>query len=109
MILPTVEEVRAWAGVNTASMPDAMLAPVLAAELAIQAQICWLDDVTGDDDPYPPELRQAVYRRCARQIAARNLPLGLVDTSGETGATRLPNYDAEIQRLENPRRIVAIA
>lgn len=107
--VPTLAEVRAWVGVSEASMSNEQLTVVIDAEVALQAATCDLTPEGEGSTDYPPEMRQALYRRCARQVAARGLPLGLTDVVGEYGPARIPTYDAEIARLEAPRRNVVVA
>jgi len=109
LTLPTLPDVRAWVGVSTTSMSDAQLTVVVDAEVALQAATCDLTPTDPDSTDYPPEMTQALYRRVARQVAARGLPLGLTDVVGEYGPARIPTYDAEIARLEAPRRFVVVA
>ena len=44
-----------------------------------------------------------------RELAARNVPLGILNDQSEFGPTRLPQYDAEINRLEGPYRVWGLA
>jgi len=46
----------------------------------------------------------AFYRRCARAIAAKGVPLGTMPGSDEFGPQRLASFDAEIERYEGPTR-----
>jgi len=101
---PSRDAVRAWAQIG-AAVTDEQLDQVIEAEVAIQAATCDL----GDGPAYPPEMTQALYRRVARECAARGLPLGLTDVSGEYGPARIPTWDAEITRLEASRKAVPIA
>lgn len=103
--VPTVADVRAWANVSAQSVSDAQLQQILDGETALQGAYCaWADE------DYPPALAQAILRRCAREIGSRQLPLGLsADTGGEYAPVRLPSYDVEIERLEAPYRVIAIA
>lgn len=96
---PTMQQVRDWTGVSTSSISDDELTVVIDAEVWSQAQMC-------RTDPYPPNLYQAVLRRCARELAARGVPLGLTSGESEFGAARLATFDAEVERLEGPSRIV---
>lgn len=112
MKVPTLQEVRDWTDLSTAAISDALLDGVRRAELEVQARTCWLgtpDEVADPEADYPDDLRQALYRRVARQVAARAVPLGLVDTGGEYTPARVPTWDAEVTRLEASRRIVAVA
>lgn len=100
--VPTVPQVRAWLKVSSSAVSDADLAVILAAELASQAAVC---RVGTDAAVLPDDLVLALYRRCARSLAARGVPLGLMQ-SEEFGPARLPMYDGEIERLEGPLRMV---
>jgi hypothetical protein len=101
VIAPTIAEVRAWLQVPASSVSDEQMAQVLAAEAAVQGRQCRL--VEGADQAH---LRQALYRRAGRTIAARGVPLGMLGADAEWGPTRLARWDAEIDRLEGPDRLV---
>ncbi len=102
--VPTVDEVRAWLKLADTSMSEEELADVLAAEVEGQGQVCRLPlEYPGDPNAYPYSLRMAIFRRCGRAVAARGVPLGLT-SSDEFGPTRLPSFDAEIERYERPLR-----
>lgn len=104
--VPDVAAVRSWASVTAQSLSDDQIQQIIDAELALQGA-CTVY-VSADD--YPAALAQALLRRCSRQISSRQLPLGLsADTGGEYAPVRLPNYDAEIERLEGPYRLIGIA
>ena len=98
--LATLDELRDYLGATSATDPE--LTTALHAERAAQAQRCRID-------PYTHELREAVMRRVARNLAARSVPVATW-TSFEGGATgtRVPNTDAEIRRLEAPYRKLVI-
>ena len=104
-----IGEVRAWAGISPTSITDAQLQQVLDAETALQAACCIFPADPWGTNPTPAALVQALYRRCARQVSARSLPLGYLNDIAEYGPVKLSSYDAEIERLEAPYRIVAIA
>lgn len=74
------------------------LAEALAAEAAAQRAKCRTGPV------YSADLREALLRRVAVNLAKRNVTLGLVGTDSEAGASRLPTSDPEIRRLEGPYR-----
>jgi hypothetical protein len=97
--VPTLAQVRAWVQVSATTITDEQLQQVIDAELSNQARLCRVPD-----DGYPPDLAQALYRRVGRELAAKSIPTGLTD--GEFGPARLPMFDAEIERLEGPRRVV---
>lgn len=101
-----IADVRAWAGVSPTSITDAQLQQVLDAETALQAARC---TVPAGEAPLPAALVQALYRRCAREVAARSLPLGYLSDTNEYGPVRLASYDAEIERLEGPFIAIAVA
>lgn len=84
------------------SATDTEITSALRAERAAQAGRCRID-------PYTYELREALMRRVARNLAARSVPVATW-TSFEGGATgtRVPNTDAEIRRLEAPYRKLVI-
>lgn len=103
--VPTVDDVRKWATISATSITDEQLQQVLDAERSLQGACCLIPP----DDQLPPALVQALYRRCARQVSARSLPLGYLNDVAEFGPVKLSSYDAEIERLEAPYRIVAIA
>jgi hypothetical protein len=102
--LPPVADVRAWLQVPVTALSDADLLAVITAEAVIQQRIC----AFPGDATYPEPLLRALYRRCARHIAARQIPLG-VTGEGEYGSVRLSGYDAEVRRLEASYRIPVIA
>jgi len=126
---PDLDEVRAWLDVAPVDLPDDQLALIYSAEAGLQAQFCrwgrrghWpgADGPDGVNDPLtaggqiPAQLAQAFLRRCARSAAARGLPLGtlpvpLTGAGGEFGAALLPRLDSEIERLEAPYRVIAVA
>lgn len=104
MGFPSVSEVRAWCQISAASLADAQLQQVMDAEQANQALSCRVPELVDD---FPPALAQAIYRRVAREVAGRGVPLGLVgDAASEAGAQRLATFDAEVERLEGPYRMV---
>ena len=103
---PTLVQVRDWTGVPTTAMSDEQLQEILNAETATQSRYC-IFPAGGYGDA--SALFQACLRRCAREIAARGLPLGLTSGDVEYGPVRLPNLDTEIERLEGPFRVIAVA
>lgn len=98
---PTLDEVRLWTGVPATSLPDVALQLVLDSELETQAALC-------DIDPYTAGLHQAALRRCARQLAAKAVPLGMAGDA-EIGTAQLQSWDAEVERLERPVRKQVLA
>lgn len=100
--VPTVTDVRDWLKLSPTSVTDAMLTTVLAAEMDEQAKVCSPAPVDGEMEV---ALKAAVYRRCGRHIASIGQPL-MINAGSEFGMVRLPNFDAEIERLEGPYRMV---
>jgi hypothetical protein len=101
-VYPDIAAVRAWIGVPATAMPDELLQPVCDAESAAQAQVCTIGDTLS------PDLSQAFLRRVARHVAARGVPLGLLNVDAEFGSSRLSRWDAEVERLEAPYRMVVL-
>jgi len=95
--MPSVEDAVAYLGETSAT--DEEIADALLAEAAAQRARCRVPAV------YPADLRQALLRRVARNLAARAVPVATY-TSFEGGGTsaRVPQTDAEIARLEAPHR-----
>jgi hypothetical protein len=95
--MPDVAEVSLYLGDH--SWSSDVLTSVLAAEASAQRARCKVPAV------YPADLREALLRRVARNLAARAVPVATF-TSFEGGGTsaRVPMVDAEIARLEGPYR-----
>lgn len=112
--VPNLEQVRAWVGVPTTALSDEDLQQILDAELAIQARLLRLpedpDPETGLEATYPEPLARSCLRRCQRQVAARNVPLGVLGAEGaEFGPLTMPSWDVEVARLEASYRMPVIA
>jgi hypothetical protein len=106
--VPTLADVRAWVNVPATAISDADLQQILDAELAIQARTCRLPE--GEEAIYPPPLARAALRRCQRQVAAKNVPLGVLGAeSAEYGPLALPGWDAEVARLEASYRVPVVS
>jgi hypothetical protein len=93
---PTRDEVRERLKLSAEAVTDEDLQEVVDGETTNQALVCLTD-------PYTADLRLAVYRRCARTLAARGVPLGVTDS--EFGQVPLTS-DGEIRRLEGPSQRV---
>lgn len=92
----TVVDVRDYLGETSAT--DPVIAQALLAEQFAQARRCRID-------PYTPDLREALLRRVARNLAARAVPVtSFTSFDGGGTATRVPSTDPEIVRLEAPYR-----
>ena len=108
--VPTVGDVRDWCGISPTSLTDDQVQGVLDAELANQARLCRLVSEGTPPDDFPASLRQAIFRRCGREFSGKQVPLGVIgDPSSEYGSQRLLTFDAEVERLEGPYRIVVFA
>jgi len=63
-----------------------------------------------DPAAYPDALGQALLRRVQREVAARNLPLGMVGLdAAEYGPQRLPQLDALVEDHERAYRRQVLA
>lgn len=98
---PDLDQVRKWTAVSGNSITDEELQIVIDAEVVGQAEVCRVE-------VYNAALYQAVLRRCARELAARGVPLGMTSGESEYGPARLATFDAEVERLEGPFRIAVI-
>lgn len=108
--MPTLEDLRGldpdradpedlgYLGKN--SFTDDEIQDALDAEAAAQRATCRVPAA------YPADLRQALLRRVAVNLANRALPLAIVQGDGEMGgagsAAYLPGKDPQVRRLERP-------
>lgn len=74
----------------------------LATESAAQRRVCRVAAI------YPDDLRGALLRRVARNLAMKKLPVAVLRGDGESGDTVLPGNDPEVRRLERPYRKVIL-
>lgn len=96
--MPEVADVAAYLREGAASWTTADLQDALDAEAAAQRSRCTLRAV------YPDDMRQALLRRVARNLALRALPLAVHQGDAEAGSMLLPGADPEVRRLEAPHR-----
>jgi len=101
----TLADVRAWIQVPASVVTDPQLQSVMDAELELQGVACRLPATTPPGET-PAALVQALYRRCGREVAARGVPLGMMGADAEYGPARLSRWDAEVDRLEGPYRVL---
>lgn len=94
----TVAEVLAYLDSVGSSWPEADVQDAFDVEVAAQANRCRIDD------PYPPDLGQAVMRRVQANLARRLLPLGVQVGDADSTPVRPSMLDAEVRRLEGPYR-----
>lgn len=101
--MPTTAEVSAYLSQHSWSAPD--LQDALDAEAAAQRRVCAVPAA------YPPDLRNALLRRVARNLAMRPLPLAVLRGDAEIGDANLlpPGSDPEVRRLEKPHLHILIA
>lgn len=103
MPVPTLEQVRAWIQVPATVLDDPSLQQVYDAEINAQVAYC----LVADEAAYPAELAQALYRRVGIAVARKGFPLGVI--SDEFGPVRISQWDAELERLEGPHRVIPVA
>jgi hypothetical protein len=102
--VPTIDDLDTYLGGDTGhSFTDDDLQDALDAEAAAQRRVC---RVPAEFDP---DLRQALLRRCAVNLAKRRLPLMVLqgDADAGTASANVPGKDAEVRRLEGPWRRLA--
>lgn len=91
----TLTDAKDYLGAN--SYTDAQIQDALDAESVAQAQVCRIPE------PMPRDLKQALKRRVARNLAMRPIPLAVLRGDAQAGeANILPGVDPEIRRLEKP-------
>lgn len=100
---PDVAALKAYLGPLATGKTDQVLQSALSAETSAQAARC---RVPVDPAAFPDDLAEALCRRVARNLAMRNLPLGVqVD---EMTSTRIGSSDPEVRRLEAPYRKLVV-
>ncbi len=80
------------------SFTDAEIQDALDAETDAQRRACRVPAT------YPNDLRQALLRRVARNLALRQLPIMVLRGDAEAGSVVPPGRDAEVRRLEAGHR-----
>lgn len=104
--------VRAYVQVPATALSDEDLQRMIDASSDDQAQRCAWPEVDDAGQPLdrPAALDQALLRRVQREIAARNLPLGMVGLdASEYGPERLPYFDALVEEHERAYRRQVLA
>lgn len=97
--MPDIVDLDAYLGTN--SFTDEVLQDALDAEAAAQRRVCKVPAT------YPADLRQALLRRCARNLAMRRIPLAAQQGDADKGSLIPPGRDPEVRRFEAPyRRLV---
>lgn len=110
---PTLDDVKAWLGLETSDVyDDVVLSESLNASLAwLDRLICYPCDVFGDP-VFTPDLTDAVYLKTQRLAARRNSPEGVVGISGMAGdfvSARVPSDDSDVLRLIGPYLKIPVA
>jgi hypothetical protein len=96
--------VRGYLQVPATLLSDDDLLRMFNTAKVDQAQRCTLPDGEA------PALDQALLRRVQREVAARNLPLGMVGLDGvEYGPAALAAYDALVEQHERAYRTQVLA
>lgn len=99
-----LETVRTYVQIPATTLSDVDLDRMLSAAKDDQNARCLVPD------PVPAALEQALLRRVQREIAARNLPLGMVGLdSAEYGPARLPYLDSLVEEHERAYRRQVLA
>ena len=100
MTAPDLTAAKEYLGQSGLSFTEDQVAGALAAETAAQAAVVKVGT-------YPQDITEALLRRVARNLAMRNLPLGV--QQDEAGGIRIGMNDPEIRRLEAPHRKRVVA
>lgn len=100
--MPTVEDYRLYHQDAGGSLTDDAIQEALDAEAAAQRAVCRVEAV------YPNDLREALMRRVARNLAMRGLPLAIPRGDADAGPQILPGRDPEVRRLEAPHRKLVV-
>jgi hypothetical protein len=100
-----LDTVRGYLKVPATNLSDEDLTRMIAGCSADQWARCVWDEAT-----YPTALAQGLLRRVQREVAARNLPLGMVGLdAAEYGPAALPNLDALVTEHERAYRRQVLA
>lgn len=94
--MPSIADLDDYLGTHSAT--DAQLDDALQAETAAQVRACRMPAA------YTADLRQALLRRCARNLAMRRIPLAVLQGDSDSGPTVPPGRDPEVRRFEHPYR-----
>lgn len=99
--MPTTAECIAYLEADGETYAEEDVDDAREAEAANQRNVCRMPAA------YPPDLRMALFRRVARNLAMRPLTLGTPRGDAESGtAAFLPAQDPEVRRYERPYRKV---
>lgn len=99
--MPTPADASKYLGQSAGSWSMADIGGALAAERSAQRARC------GERAIYPDDLREALLRRVARNLAMRRVPLATQTGDADQPVAIIPGRDPEVRRLEGPyRRLV---
>lgn len=104
--IPDLVTVRDYLKIPATVVSDADLQRMMDACAADQAARCL---VPADPAAFPPALAQAFLRRVQREVATKNLPLGMVGVDAEYGPQSIPALDAQVTEHERAYRAQVIA
>lgn len=102
--MPTVTDVDTYltqAGVS-GSWTTAQKQSALDAEAAAQRAVCKVGAI------YPADLKEALLRRVARNLALRAIPIATPTGDAESPLSFIPGRDPEVRRLEAPHRKLVV-
>lgn len=105
---PDLTAAKAYLGPSAAGFGDDQISAALATETLAQKSVCRVPLDQDENESYPADLAEALLRRVARNLAVRNVPLG-VQTTPLGEVLRFSSSDPETRRLEAPYRRVAVA
>jgi hypothetical protein len=92
---PDLAEVRAYMRLPVASVSDVDLQRIYDAAVEDESARC---TVPADPAAYPPALAMAFMRMIQREVALRNMPLGMLGPdAAEFSPTRVPWLDSQIE------------
>lgn len=110
--LPDLTEVEDYLGmvnvVGDHHIQRALNAEIAAQKATVRAR--YFDPDQQDTYPYSDDLRLALLRRVARNLALKKLPIMVAGLSSDDAGDRLvlPGRDPEVRRLESPYRKMVI-
>ena len=93
-----LDDLKAYLDDSADQWSDLDLVAVLSAELADQAARVRVTAAST------APLREALMRRCARNLAMRKAPLGIASAGDGLDTARVGGRDPEVRRLEGPWR-----
>ena len=106
MARPDLAEVRAYMRLPLTTISDADLQRMYDAAVDDEEARC---DVPADPAEYPDALAMAFLRMIQREVALRNIPLGLLGPDAvEFAPTRVPWLDSQVEYHQRAYRKVVL-